>query len=363
MSDDESSHDLLALASQAQASGASTVPLTQRTSATGSVWLSASAAIPTAAIASPASPQPGDRASLSHASSMAEDAAVLASLSALPTPQRSRQLPDWLRDKSAELHELAAQSYRALAEERHALRESFTQELAADGDDAEAPVDDRVTLQLSRLAPLTQPSGGGVPATPAAVVLPIGGRVICFDIETTGFAQEDCIIEIGACELIDGQPTGLLFQSYAVPTVPIHPAAEAVHGLSLARLAHEPPLSAVLASFVEFAGDSPLVAHNMAFDRRFVARALERRGSALANPTFCTMQAYRRAHPGQRFSLDGAVTHLALLRGVQRVAHSALDDARAVAALYAHLTGQDRAKRGEFGSLQANHSTTPGQQR
>lgn len=40
------------------------------------------------------------------------------------------------------------------------------------------------------------------------------GRVICFDVETTGFARTDSIIEIGAVELIDGIRTGCLFQSY-----------------------------------------------------------------------------------------------------------------------------------------------------
>lgn len=46
---------------------------------------------------------------------------------------------------------------------------------------------------------------------------PQQGRVICFDLETTGFSREDGIIEIGAVELIDGYRTGVLFQSYAKP--------------------------------------------------------------------------------------------------------------------------------------------------
>jgi len=45
----------------------------------------------------------------------------------------------------------------------------------------------------------------------------INGRIICFDLETTGFAIDDCIIEIGAVELIDGYRTGALFQSYVKP--------------------------------------------------------------------------------------------------------------------------------------------------
>jgi DNA polymerase-3 subunit epsilon len=327
MSDEESA-DLLDMAT-------TTMPYTQRTSASTSVWLS---------------PPPTER---HEASSLAEDATVLASLSNLPATQ-SRRLPDWLAANTQQLKELAAEQYRALAEERHNLRESFTQEFvgASDHDDERAVADAALPSTLARLAPLVHPSQAA--QLPHAVSLPVGGRVICFDIETTGFAQEDCIIEIGACEVIDGQLTGLLFQSYASPTVPIHPAAEAVHGLSLADVAFEPPLSAVLASFVEFVGDSPLVAHNMAFDRRFVVRALEQRGMQLLNPMFCTMQAYRRLYPGERFSLEAAIARASLARKLRRfVAHSALDDARAVAALYAHLTNQEHAKRGEFASMRA----------
>jgi DNA polymerase-3 subunit epsilon len=325
MSDEESA-DLLDMAT-------TTMPYTQRTSASASVWLS---------------PPPIERheALSDQAASLADDATVLASLSNLPATQ-SRRLPDWLAANTQQLKELAAEQYRALAEERHNLRESFTQEF--DHDDDERAVADAA---LPSLAPPVQAHAG--PQLPHSVSLPVGGRVICFDIETTGFAQDDCIIEIGACEVIDGQLTGLLFQSYASPTVPIHPAAEAVHGLSLADVAFEPPLSAVLASFIEFVGDSPLVAHNMAFDRRFIVRALEQRGMQLLNPTFCTMQAYRRLYPGERFSLEAAIAHASLARKLRRfVAHSALDDARAVAALYAHLTGQEHAKRGEFASMRA----------
>jgi DNA polymerase III epsilon subunit-like protein len=44
------------------------------------------------------------------------------------------------------------------------------------------------------------------------------GRIIVFDLETTGFSsQTDSIIEIGAVEVIDCVRTGLLFQSYAQP--------------------------------------------------------------------------------------------------------------------------------------------------
>jgi hypothetical protein len=45
----------------------------------------------------------------------------------------------------------------------------------------------------------------------------VHGRIICFDLETTGFSNDDCILEIGAVELIDGYRTGVIFQSFAQP--------------------------------------------------------------------------------------------------------------------------------------------------
>eukprot|EP01133_Synstelium_polycarpum_P017205 gene17205-20504_t len=104
------------------------------------------------------------------------------------------------------------------------------------------------------------------------------GRVICFDLETSGFGPEDTIIEIGAVELIDGCRTGLTFQSYAKPKGPIHPCAEQVHQLSSFLLMQSPPIEVVLASFMDFVGDSLLVAHNLAFDRRMLIQELMRAG-------------------------------------------------------------------------------------
>lgn len=93
-------------------------------------------------------------------------------------------------------------------------------------------------------------------------------RVICFDVESTGFASTDGIIEIGAVEYILGQRTGALFQSYIKPSVPINQHAAEVHGLTNLMLASAPSASIVISSFLSWVGSSPLVAHNARFDMR-----------------------------------------------------------------------------------------------
>lgn len=93
-------------------------------------------------------------------------------------------------------------------------------------------------------------------------------RVICFDVESTGFGSTDGIIEIGAVEYILGQRTGALFQSYVKPLTPINPHAAEVHGLTNVMLASAPSAQIVIPSFLSWVGSSPLVAHNARFDMR-----------------------------------------------------------------------------------------------
>ena len=75
-------------------------------------------------------------------------------------------------------------------------------------------------------------------------------RVIVFDVETTGFAQDDVIVEIGAVELIGGVRTGVQFQSYIVHRKESFPLALEVHGLAPNFLASKPPPSLVIPAFV-----------------------------------------------------------------------------------------------------------------
>lgn len=55
------------------------------------------------------------------------------------------------------------------------------------------------------------------------------GRCVVLDTETTGFSHDDCIVEIGAVEIVikDNQVvrTGSLFQSYINPSAKVHPMA------------------------------------------------------------------------------------------------------------------------------------------
>ena len=107
-------------------------------------------------------------------------------------------------------------------------------------------------------------------------------RVICFDIETTGFEfmRGDRIIEIGAVEVIDGKITDNSFHEYINPEGKIIPPdTYMVHKISNAFLEDKPKMSEVAPRFLEFISDSPIVAHNgLDFDFPFVNFELKKLG-------------------------------------------------------------------------------------
>ncbi|EFA76553.1 DNA polymerase III [Heterostelium album PN500] len=167
----------------------------------------------------------------------------------------------------------------------------------------------------------------------------LNGRVVCFDLETSGFGPDDSIIEIGAVELINGCRTGLTFQSYAKPKTQIHPAAEQIHQLSNFLLQDAPPIEFVLSSFMDFVGDSILVAHNLAFDRRMLIQELVRSKTPfdINHKCFCTMRYFRKMYKDSNYSLDSISQQLKINKLLLRRTHGALVDSEILAIVYKHL--------------------------
>ena len=89
-------------------------------------------------------------------------------------------------------------------------------------------------------------------------------REIIFDTETTGLDfRDDRVIEIGGIELVNRFPTGRTFHHYINPQGrPIHPEAQAVHGIGAEQLVSKPSFADLAGEFVEFFSGAKLVAHN-----------------------------------------------------------------------------------------------------
>ena len=86
---------------------------------------------------------------------------------------------------------------------------------------------------------------------------------VVFDLETTGTSvNKDSVVEISALKVKDGQVVDE-FSMLVNPGRPIPYYASRVHGISNAMVRNAPPFDVALQAFLEFAGDSILVGHNI----------------------------------------------------------------------------------------------------
>jgi DNA polymerase-3 subunit epsilon len=167
-------------------------------------------------------------------------------------------------------------------------------------------------------------------------------REIVWDTETTGIFPGDGhrIVEIGALEMVDRVLTGRSFHSYVDPCRPMPKDSQAVHGLSSDFLTGQPVFEMIIDDFLDFIGDSPLVAHNAAFDMEFLNWELKRikRPVIPHSRAIDTLEISRKLNPGAKHTLDALCNRYGIdLSG--RAKHGALVDAELLARVYVELTG------------------------
>ena len=169
-------------------------------------------------------------------------------------------------------------------------------------------------------------------------------RIICFDIETTGFewSRGDRCIEIGAVELVDGVLTENTFHEYINPEGKIiPPETYMVHKISNAFLEDKPTMAVVAPKFLEFVGDSQIVAHNgLDFDFPFINHELGR----LHLPPIPRSQmldsiviARNRVFGPKAYTLDALAKWFGVSLTARADAHGALIDAEILAHVYLEL--------------------------
>lgn len=167
-------------------------------------------------------------------------------------------------------------------------------------------------------------------------------REIVFDTETTGLdpAQGDRIVEIGCLELINRLPSGETFHCFINPERDMPKEAEAVHGHSSAFLADKPVFADIADAFLRFVGDAPLIAHNAAFDMKFINAELRACGRAdlAAHPVIDTLALARKKFPGAPASLDALCRRFGVDNS-NRDLHGALIDSELLAGVYLELSG------------------------
>jgi DNA polymerase-3 subunit epsilon len=151
-----------------------------------------------------------------------------------------------------------------------------------------------------------------------------------FDTETTGLAPSDGdeIISIGAVRIVNGR---LLrqecFDRLVRPQRSVRRESQRIHGISNEMLADQPTIAEVLPMFRRFAAETVLVAHNAAFDMRFLQLAEPRTGITFTQPVLDTLMLSALVHPGHP-DVEHRLELIAARLGVPVAGrHTALGDA------------------------------------
>jgi DNA polymerase-3 subunit epsilon len=175
-------------------------------------------------------------------------------------------------------------------------------------------------------------------------------REIVFDTETTGREAErgDRIVELGAIELYNLSPTGKTLHLYFNPERDVPEEVVRVHGLTLGFLRDKPLFADLAQQILDFFEDSPIIAHNAEFDRRFLNAELTRVGRQAHAPEryIDTLAIARKRFPGASCSLDALAKRFQLDRYGFDLntrkgpgGHGALVDAKILAEVYLQLKG------------------------
>ena len=159
-----------------------------------------------------------------------------------------------------------------------------------------------------------------------------------FDMETTGLkpSEGDEILSIGAIRIVNCR---LLreerFEQLIDPLRSIPWESVQIHGIQPEMVIGQPTIDTVLPRFQQFAEDTILVAHNAAFDMRFLQMKEEQTAVRFINPVLDTLLLSAIVHPAHE---DHNLEAIAQRLGVRVLGrHTAMGDAVATGELFLKL--------------------------
>jgi DNA polymerase-3 subunit epsilon len=158
--------------------------------------------------------------------------------------------------------------------------------------------------------------------------------VVVLDFETSGLSPQygDRAIEIGAVLIENGSIVDR-FQKLMNPGFRISPFIESYTGITNDMLKGQPCCEEVMAEFAGFITGRNIVAHNAAFDRRFLETELKRAGRSHDGACCCSLLLSRRIFPdAPNHKLQTLVAHAGVTPAGRF--HRALADAEMTAGLW-----------------------------
>lgn len=161
---------------------------------------------------------------------------------------------------------------------------------------------------------------------------------VVFDTETTGLAPSagDEIIALGGVRIVNGRIlTGECFDRLVDPGRPIPPESIRFHGITDEDVKDKPPIQIVLPQFRKFVGDAVLVAHNAAFDLKFLKLRELESGTSFDMPAVDTLLLSAFLHDqAQKHSLDAVAQRFGIpVQG----RHRALGDSLITAGVFLRM--------------------------
>ncbi len=160
---------------------------------------------------------------------------------------------------------------------------------------------------------------------------------VVFDLETTGTKAPPCrVTEIGAYRVRNGR-VAEEFHTLVNPEMPIPPFITLLTGINDNMVRDAPKFRDIASEFMEFIGDSVLVAHNARFDMFFLNHEIGRvfEDYRVWNPSLCTVQLSRKLLPNIENHKLNTVANYFSIELLNH--HRASDDARATAHIFVNL--------------------------